>query len=226
MPLQRRTGRRPAEPGCPPEGLQPTSDRLESFSDSVFAFAMTLLVLNLTVPSIVVGAGNGGLLAALLKQWPGYLAYLISFVTILIMWVNHYTMFAVIDRIDFPILLFNGLLLLGVTIIPFSTALLDRYLGHPGQDLATAVYCGAYFLVSLGYNLAWYHAARGHRMIAPDLDPDLVRWTTEETALGLLLYAIALPLAFLSVAASLTICVVLDVFWALPRCIRSSVWPF
>lgn len=85
----------------------------------------------------------------------------------------------------------------------------------PGQHLATAIYCGAYVLVALGYTLVWRHASRGGRLLTPDADPGTVRWTTQELRIGFTLYVIALALAFVSVAASLAICVLLDCFWAL-----------
>ena len=85
--------------------------RVEAFSDGVFAIAITLLILEIKVPA----RGSGALARQLLQQWPSYVSYLISFAFIGIMWVNHHRLFNLIRRSDNRLLLFNLLLLLGVT---------------------------------------------------------------------------------------------------------------
>ena len=92
--------------------------RAEAFSDGVFAIAITLLVLDLRVPD------PGHLTtAALLGAWPHYFAYVVSFLTIGIMWMNHHTIMGHVARVDRPLLVINLLLLMGVVAIPFPTAL-------------------------------------------------------------------------------------------------------
>src|SRR5690242_14008465 len=111
--------------------------RLEAFSDGVFAIATTLLVLDLKVP------GSGEPLAeTLLAEWPVFVAYVISFSFILIMWINHHWMFQHIVRIDSTFMLLNGLLLLGITVVPFPTNLVAQYVLTADQRLATAIYSG------------------------------------------------------------------------------------
>src|SRR5262249_39707669 len=90
--------------------------RIAAFSDGVFAIAMPLLVLDIKVPRDV--APSSSLLQALAHQWPVYLAFLTSFATILIMWINHHRLFTHISRCDDRLLFFNGLLLLGVVLVP------------------------------------------------------------------------------------------------------------
>src|SRR5215468_3389895 len=85
--------------------------RVEAFSDGVFAIAITLLVLNIQIPTAE-KVGPGGLASALLSQWPVYIAYLSSFITILIIWMSHHNLFRYIVRIDYMFLVVNGLLLL------------------------------------------------------------------------------------------------------------------
>jgi len=91
---------------------QAETGRLEAFSDGVFSVAITLLVLGLTVPRIADLHPGHRLAAALLDQWPSYLAYALSFLNVLIMWVNHHALFRIIRRTDHLFLLLNGLLLL------------------------------------------------------------------------------------------------------------------
>src|SRR5262245_58066326 len=97
--------------------------RIEAFSDGVFAIAITLLVLDMKVPGSKDLPADVRLISVLGRQWPTYLAYVTSFLTILIMWVNHHRLFQHIKRTDNPFLMLNGLLLMGVTIVPFPTGL-------------------------------------------------------------------------------------------------------
>jgi uncharacterized membrane protein len=91
--------------------------RAEAFSDGVFAVAATVLVFAIAVPDV-----KAGLLAnALLAEWPSYAAYVISFLTIVVIWVNHHALTDAIERFDRRLLFLNGLLLLTVGVIPFPT---------------------------------------------------------------------------------------------------------
>src|SRR5438105_9560046 len=119
---------------------------------------MTLLVLDLKVPHAVTGGDS--LASGLARQWPAYLAFITSFATILIMWINHHRMFHLIGHADDRLLLYNGALLLGVTAVPFPTALVAEYLGHPGERLAAAVYNGTFIVIAVFFNLLWHGAAR------------------------------------------------------------------
>lgn len=104
--------------------------RLEAFSDGVFAIAMTLLVIALKVPSHELD-GTIGLAQSLIDLWPSYLAFVTSFATVLVIWVHHHWVFALIDKSDHSFLYWNGLLMLFVTLVPFPAALLAEYLLHP-----------------------------------------------------------------------------------------------
>src|SRR5438270_13814781 len=107
------------------------TSRIEAFSDGVFAIAITLLILDVHVPTI----SQGPLGAALRRQWPTYIAYLISFAFIGIMWVNHHRLFNHIRRSDNGLMFLNLLLLLGVSAVPFPTALLARGQNDISGDL-------------------------------------------------------------------------------------------
>ncbi|MGI8744989.1 MAG: TMEM175 family protein [Bryobacteraceae bacterium] len=107
------------------------TSRLEAFSDGVFAVAITLLILEIKVPQLNhATAGSADLIRALLAQWPSLLAFVISFTSILTMWVNHHEMFGVITQVSRGVLFANGLLLLLITFVPFPTAVLAAYLTH------------------------------------------------------------------------------------------------
>src|SRR5690349_6024445 len=101
--------------------------RLEAFSDGVFAIAITLLILTIEVPK----PPDRSLTAAILEQWPQFLAYGVAFLTILIMWINHHALFKISHHVDRAFLVLNGLLLMAVTFINYPTALMARYLTSP-----------------------------------------------------------------------------------------------
>jgi uncharacterized membrane protein len=188
--------------------------RVEAFSDGVFAIAMTLLVLDIKVPHEI--APPNTLLQALAHQWPVYLAFLTSFATILIMWINHHRLFAHIARCDDRLLFFNGFLLLGVVLVPFPTSLIAEYLGHPGQTTAAMIYNGTFIAIAICFNRLWRSASKHGRLLHADHDRDAVAQITASYRLGPLSYAAALALAFVNVTASVVLNLALAVFYALP----------
>lgn len=189
--------------------------RVEAFSDGVFAIALTLLVLNLQVPHDL--PPGGGLGAALLRQWPVYVAYVASFATIGIMWINHHYLFNVIRRVDHWMLVFNTLLLLGITVVPFPTALLAEYFGHPEARTAALVYGGVFVVIAILFNVLWRYASRGRRLLTEETRPETARAIDHAYAVGVVLYLVAFLLAFLSVTATLLTVVGLAIYFALPR---------
>jgi uncharacterized membrane protein len=188
--------------------------RLEAFSDGVFAIAMTLLILDVKVPKPVDAASAGGLFAALGRQWPTYLAYLTSFATILVMWVNHHKLFRHIRRSNDAFLFLNGLLLLFVTSVPFPTSLVAEYLERPDARDASLLYAGTFVAIAIAFNLLWNYASRGGRLLGSRANRVEVDAITRQYRLGPVLYAVAAALAFYSVAASLVLCLLLALFFA------------
>lgn len=130
--------------------------RVEAFSDGVFAIAVTLLVLELKAPR---GLTTPELRDALLAQWPSYLAFLISFASIAIMWLHHHRVFGLLHRVDHPMLLLNSVLLLAVTVIPFPTALVAANLGKEAGGLAVQVYAFVMGFVAVSFNLLWRYVS-------------------------------------------------------------------
>jgi uncharacterized membrane protein len=197
------------------EGSRETA-RLEAFSDGIFAIAITLLILEVRVPELHDTEDGRRLGRALLDLWPAYLAYVTSFVTILIMWVNHHTIFKVIGRVSHTLFLLNGVLLLCITFVPFPTALMSEYLGHRGERLAAAFYSGSFTLTAIVFNALWRHVSGERRLVHPSVDDALVRRITRGYRFGPVFYLIAFLLAFLSAGLSLVVCLGLALFFALP----------
>ncbi len=203
------------EPPAPPQtASEKETGRVEAFSDGVFAIAITLLVLDLKVPKSSDLAGSGRLVPALLQQWPMFAAYLTSFATILVMWVNHHKLFTLIRRTNGAFLFLNGLLLLFITFVPFPTDLVAEHLRGPEAATAAAVYTATYFGTAVVFNVLWRYASGGMRLLDPRADPGKVRAITRDYRFGPVFYFAAFLFSFVSVGASLTICAGLAVFFA------------
>jgi uncharacterized membrane protein len=187
--------------------------RVEAFSDGVFAIAITLLVLELKVPHLPDGGAGGSLVRALLAQWPSYVALVTSFFTILIMWINHHRIFRFVHRIDANFLYANGLLLFGVTVVPFPTAVLADYFEKPGASVAAAAYAGTFVLIGLAYNLLWRSAIAGRRLLKAGVSEDAIREISRRYWIGVPGYVAAALGAFVSVFLTVGICVALLVVW-------------
>ena len=125
--------------------------RLEAFSDGVFAIAITLLGLEMKVPSLTTSSEKGGLGSALLEQWPVYASFLTSFFIILVIWFSHHSVFKLVQGMNKPLFFANALLLCAVTIIPFTTVLVAEYFNTAYRNLAILVYSCLAFPVGFGF---------------------------------------------------------------------------
>ncbi len=188
--------------------------RLEAFSDGVFAVAITLLALGLTVA----GPGHGTLTHQLAERWPGFVAYLISFFTIGIIWVNHHALVSNIKVVSRPLLYLNLVLLLFVVLVPFATGTVAAYLAHGGFDarVAVAVYGGTLLGMSIGFGamLEWsLGEGRLHVPVAADRRwPARVRFTG-----GGVVYLAVIGIAFLSAPLALGITGAVAVYYVFER---------
>ncbi len=196
--------------------------RLEAFSDGVFAVAITLLVFSLQVPTLSNPYTSKHLMTLLLSLWPSYLAFFISFATILIMWISHHAMFKLIDKSNALFMFANGFLLLLTTVVPFPTQLLATYLTTAVAEVACAVYAGLFLVINLAYNLLWWLAAYKLHLLKKHVSPELIRTRSLNYLFGIPCYLLALVLAFWSPAVSIGICSVLWLFWAFTTYERKS----
>lgn len=199
--------------------------RIEAFSDGVFAIAVTLLVLDLKVPQIAAPPTSRALAGALGAGWPGYVAFTISFITVLIMWVHHHAIFRLVQRVDATLLFANGVLLLLVTAVPFPTAIVAQYLTTPADRVACAAYAGLFVLIGLGFNLLWWSVTYRRRLLRRDVPQALLTRVTRSAMIGPLFYAVAAVLALWSAYVSLALCFVLMVFWAASAYERRDLEP-
>ena len=190
--------------------------RLEAFSDGVLAVAITLLVLNIQLPPAD-KLLDGALLKFLGEQWPKLLAFVASFATIGIMWINHHRLFNYIKHTDTVLFLLNLLLLLVIVFIPFPTALVaQQYAAHPEQHAAAAIYSGTSVILAICYNLLWRYASHHNRLLGKNVDTRAVAAISFQYLFGPLVYLIAFGLAFINTPASIICNLVLALFFALP----------
>jgi TMEM175 potassium channel family protein len=192
-----------------------STNRLEAFSDGVIAIAITLLVLEIDIPA----PGHGHLGHELAQQWPSYAGYVVSFVTIGIIWINHHAMVARIRRVSHMVLVLNLLLLMTIAILPFTTALMADYLREPaGEHLAAGVYAASLLAMAVSfYTMQRYLLVGGGSELLPESLSEAERRTIRNrNRLGLLPYAIATSVAPLSAYVTLAICAALAAFYAFP----------
>ena len=188
--------------------------RVEAFSDGVFAIAITLLILEIKVPH---AAQPGELSRDLLHLWPSYLAFLTSFCTIGVMWVNHHRCFTLIRRADETLIAFNLLLLLGVTWVPFPTAVLAEHLLGPNQQVAAILYSGSFVVVAIVWNLLWRYAIHSGGVSDSVEHSRRIRSITRQYSFGPLFYVMTLVIGIiLSATACLVVSALLAIYFALP----------
>ncbi len=190
--------------------------RVEAFSDGVFAVAITLLALDIHVPDFD-KLPPGGLGAALAAQWPMYLAYVTSFLSILVMWINHDRLFEHIGKKDRGLVILNGLLLMVITLYPFPTSLVAEYIQRPEAKIAAVLYSAFSVAMAVLFNRLWHHAADGERLLAAGHDRQKARRITRQYRFGPLLYAVSLAAAFVSPLISVGLTLALAVFFVLPE---------
>ena len=199
------------------ESADVSTSRLESFSDGVIAVAITLLVLNITFtqPPLPAGTSLGHELA---RNWPVYVAYVTSFLTIGIIWVNHHVMIGRLRETDHAIVFLNLLLLMSIAVLPFATSLMAAYLRESnGQHLAAAIYSGSFLVMAVFFSMLNRHILLvKHEKLVRPLSPERRRQILARSISGLAPYAIATALAVVSSYVTLAICLALAIFYALP----------
>jgi uncharacterized membrane protein len=186
--------------------------RVEAFSDGVFAIAITLLILEIVVKAPHDAMPPAQLRSELVHLWPSYLAYFASFITIGVMWLNHHRLFTLIVKNDDGLSAYNLLLLLGVTWVPFPTALLASQLLAPGHRVAAVVYAVTFFALAIVFNLMWRYCVRA-QLVEQHLD---VHAITRQYAAGPILYAALIGVGALSAMACLVLSALIAFYFLLP----------
>jgi uncharacterized membrane protein len=187
------------------------TNRVEAFSDGVFAIAITLLILAVGIEQSLSG---GSLRHQLVHLWPAYIAYGVSFLTVGIMWVNHHQIFRHFERVDRPLLLLNILLLMCISFTPFPTRVVADHAQNGGDRQAAAVLYGITMTCTAIFFFAvWIYGSR--RVLRPGTDLKEVSGITRSYLPGAPTYALATAVAFVSSVASLILFGAIAIFYAI-----------
>lgn len=186
--------------------------RLEAFSDGVFAVAITLLVLEIAVPA----GSEDDLLAALLDQWPSYLAYVVSFATVGALWLGHTAVTHLLHGATPLFLRLNLLLLLVVAFLPFPTRLLAETVEHDEAGVvATTFYGLTLLLASFLMSVLWGRAVR-EGLVRPDVTDAEVSVVSRRLKPGLAFYVVMIGLGLLVPVAAVVGYLAIAVFYLIP----------
>jgi len=185
--------------------------RMEAFSDGVFAFAITLLALNLHDPV----AKGVSLFQGLYDESAVFFAFGTSFVTVLIMWMNHHNMFNYIRRIDRRLMLLNGLLLLFVVLTVYTTSLVGAHINDAESNSAAAVYAGTFLAVAIVWNGLWRYCVSGRRLLGSNVSQEQAETITRQYSVAPVSYGAALVIAPFSGLASVVIILAVAGFFAI-----------
>ena len=198
----------------------PSTSRMEAFSDGVLAIAITLLVLEIHSPVVKQGES---LAHALGHLWPKYAAFVVSFVTIGIMWINHHALFDRVARVDRALLFVNLLLLMSISFLPFPTAVLGDYIRDADQGRVAAVLYGANMtIIGLGFLALWWYLLRHAELRGPEFSDVAVREGLRRTIIGPVAYALSIVVALVSPPAALVVWGALAGYFAVGRVGRSQ----
>jgi uncharacterized membrane protein len=183
--------------------------RVETFSDGVFAIAITVLILEIRVPHAGV---EGGLWAGLLALWPSYLALVLSFFVILVMWVNHHQLMRLVRAVGYPFLFANGLVLLTVAFVPFPTAVLAEHLATTETRAAVTFYCATFVVAGLAWYLLFTAIARG-RSFRPEVEVATIGRIRRAYLAGAPIYGVATLVALVQPVLGLALNASLWLLW-------------
>jgi uncharacterized membrane protein len=193
--------------------------RVEAFADGVFAIAATLLILNVDsqIADDVPDLGE-----KLLQIWPSYLAYAVSFVTIGIMWVNHHTVMSQLGKVDRRFLMATVGLLLCIAFVPFPTRLVAEHIRGDGAEPAALAYGFTMVATAIMFNITWFYASRGKRLLRADADAAVVSGLSRSYLPGPWIYLGATLIAFASPVASVVGFLTIALFYVVESSIFGS----
>ncbi|GHO86296.1 TMEM175 family protein [Dictyobacter formicarum] len=193
------------------------TNRLEAFSDGVFAVAITLLVLDIKFsPFKANGLPKDDALmwGEILRQGPTLFAFITSFFTIGIMWLNHHRIFKHIKRYDTTLLFLNILLLMIIVFIPVPTSLLAQYIIYPDYHTAAILYAITFLAMATCFNLIWRYASYNGRLLGKNVDMHVINRISRQYAFGPLLYLIGIAIALFNTPLSVVFSFLLAIFFA------------
>ena len=187
--------------------------RLEALSDGVCAIAITILVLLIEVPS----ASEENLMAALWKSGHVFAAYITSFVLICIYWWRHHTMSHYLKKTDKVLTWLNLMLLLWIAFVPFPTDLLIEHFRSTQVEIAIVLYGSVHLLCGSLLYAIWWYATHEHRLVAEDLDPQIILGFKKLLFFNMVIYAVSMGVSFVNSTAALLIYIAIPLLNLVPH---------
>ena len=193
-------------------------NRLEAFSDGVFAIAITLLVLEIAVPAITKNVHEGDVVRDLAHEWPVYLAYFVSFMTIGAIWIEHSALVDALDSIDGVFMRLNLVLLLFCAFLPFPTRMMSEWAGNVhAERVAVVIYGVVLLMMTLMLLVLGRHAEReglfGDDLADERSEEARVKFQLTPSLIG---YLVASVLGLFSPKAGIIIFLLIGVWLAIP----------
>jgi len=192
--------------------LQKETLRIETFSDGVFCIAVTLLSIEIGVETKD-NITNEGLTKSLLAQWPIYLAYITSFVNVLLAWIGHHSLFKLLRKTNNFVIVANGLLLMLIALVPFPTKTLGTFLLSGALKTAVVFYTAYFVLISLAFRLLWYAAARSKGLLIHDVTDSKILQMTRNENIGLICNGFIFCVALVNPWIALSLSFAMWIYW-------------
>jgi uncharacterized membrane protein len=172
-----------------------SAKRIQALTDGVFAIAMTLLVLNLKVPPVTEESAAQVLPKLVLRLWPDFFNYALSFILLATFWIVHHRQFHFIKAINQRLLWINILGLMFIALIPFSTSLIAE---HGDVQIAALVFECNLLAIGLIFYVHWSYATGKHHLINPDLSAQRILLNKKRNLVMPVVSLIAIGLSFLT----------------------------
>jgi len=192
---------------------QKETSRIEAFSDGVFCVGLTLLAIDIGV-DFKTNETNDGLAALLIKLWPKYLAYITSFINVLLAWMGHHSLFKKLRNTNNAVMVANGLLLLLIALVPFPSKTLGLFLQTGAFKTAVVFYTGYFVLISLAFKLLW-HTANRSDLLVHGLEQHEIKRITRNENIGLACNCIIVLVSFISPWTGLGLSFLMWSYWML-----------
>ncbi len=195
------------------------NERLEFFSDGIFAIAITLLVLEIKVPNAESVHSVHEFWIALSKLWPNLFAVVLSFIIILLGWLSHHGIFKLLDKSSLHLMFANGFYLLTIVLFPFASALVAEYLDTEYATPAVVIYCAFNLLQSTGYALLLYSTFKPKLLIRDEHSQKQMRTKIHgprlaiPIVLGSAIIAFWLPVVAFCIITLMWVGIISRLFW-------------
>ena len=186
---------------------------MAAFSDGVFAIVVTLLVLELRVPVLPENFSTQDVLKELLRLFPKFFSFAMSFVIVAIFWVNHHQFFHILEKTDRAMLWYNNLLLFWLSFVPFPTAFIGE---HPVSMIPVMLYGAVLFFAGVSFNLMLRHAVKA-KLFLKSVSDEVLNQSVKRGVIGPVVYFVSIISAFISVYVSLSIFLLVPVIYFIPQ---------